>query len=159
MVRYSAGRSNYGGSGSEDLVKWWRGKVADVESAMAEELEQFAEDGAFMVLENIETRGTGKTWQKPWEGREGSSPGRSHTGRMMKGVDYDFNPATKGGKTTAKFGWIKPSQIEDYFGYQEGGFDHAITGEHIEGMYAVVDAYELAKLELEERLKRTINGR
>lgn len=157
MARYSAGRSNYGGGWSEDPVKWFRAKVQQVEEEVAMEIWQAVEDGEATMKHHIETRGTGKTWEKPWDGRDGSSPGRVASGKMVDAVGSSFNYDYSSGKVSARFGWIKPSQIEDYFGYQEGGFDHAQAGVTVEGMYALVDAYELVNQELAERIKKIGN--
>lgn len=83
----------------------------------------------------IETRGTGKTWQRPWHGRAGSYPGRVDTGEMLREFRGEVDIART--ETTGKIGWTK-EQL-DYFIYQELGFQH-LSGEEIEGMFALRDA-------------------
>lgn len=88
----------------------------------------------------IETRGTGKTWQRPWHGRAGSFPGRVDTGEMLR--EFRGNVDIGRTETVGTLGWTKEQLYR--FLYQELGFTHNITGEEIEGMYALRDAAEEA---------------
>lgn len=136
-----ATRSFYDG-GQGDPVSWFRGKVARIEDGTDKALEQAVEDGAAIMKEMIETRGTGKTWSRPGpSGRTGSSPGRVDSGEMRDAVTSYFNPGTAKGNAVGQFGWR--TGRKDYFGLQEGGFQHT-SGVYVEGMYAMVDSAELA---------------
>jgi hypothetical protein len=103
-----------------------------LDQAMAKAIETGVEFGK----NAIETRGTGKTWQRPWGGRVGSFPGRVDTGEMLR----EFRGEVDIGRTetVGKVGWTK-EQL-DRFLYQELGFTHNLTNEEVEGMYALRDA-------------------
>ena len=51
-------------------------------------------------------------------------------------------------------GWV--DRYRDYYGMQDLGFDHAATGEHIEGMMIMADAKEWLAQEAPKRLKRVV---
>lgn len=106
----------------------------------------------------IETRGTGKTWQKPWGGRVGSYPGRVDTGEMLEEFrgEVDINRA----ETVGKLGWTR-EQL-GYFLAQELGFTHNITNEEVEGMYALRDAadetWDILRAECRSCLEKFVKG-
>lgn len=107
-----------------------------IDQAMVKAIETGVEFGK----NAIETRGTGKTWQRPWHGRVGSYPGRVDTGEMLR----EFRGEVEVGRTetTGKLGWTKEQLT--YFVAQELGYSHNITGDEIEGMFALRDAADQA---------------
>lgn len=121
-------RSNYAGG---DPVRWFRGKVTRIEDGVEGALQQAMEDGAQIMKDNIATRGTAKS----------GKAGRIETGKMIGDVKARVYPGTDRGNQVGRFGWI--DNREDYYGYQEGGFEH-VNGGEVEGMYALQDAAELA---------------
>lgn len=125
-------RSNYGGGDSGgDPVRWFRGKVTRIEDGVEQALQNAMEDGAEIMRNNIATRGTAKS----------GKAGRIETGKMSGDVKARVYPGTDKGNQVGRFGWI--DNREDYYGYQEGGFEH-VNGGDVEGMYALQDAAELA---------------
>lgn len=125
-------RSNYGGGSSGgDPVKWFRGKVTRIEDGIEDALRLAMEDGAEIMRNNIATRGTVNSGKS----------GRIETGKMIGDVKSRVYPGTDKGNQVGRFGWI--DNREDYYGYQEGGFEH-VNGGEVEGMYALQDAAELA---------------
>lgn len=146
-------RPKYGSS--EEVVRWYRGKIKRVEETQRHVVQDAMEYGASLMREFIETRGTGRTWSRPWYGREGSYPGRVHTGGMLNAVTTRL-VVDSAGRTQGHFGWL--DQREDYFRYQEGGFQHKMAGHYVEGMYAMVDSAEEAFRYLQEELDRGIRG-
>ena len=151
----------YGGDGG-DLVKWFRGKVDRIENGNEVIIRNAMHEGAELAKEYIATRGTGRVWQGDWSrfpnatpGRTGSIPGRSATGYMMDSITSEVTSFGKG-KIQGAFGWI--NRREDYFAYQEGGFQHAITGEFIEGMYAMYDAAAWTLDQLEKDIRENLKN-
>lgn len=150
-------RADYGGDAS-DPVKWFRAKMAHIEDVSVEAVDQATDDGVTIMKELIETRGTGKTWSSTWFGgdRTASMPGRVDTGHMRDSVTKNPVKVSGKGNIYGGFGWLH--HRDDYFAYQEGGFEHWRTGEYVEGMYAMVDAAELAFGQLQDHLRKGING-
>lgn len=146
-------RRKYGSS--EDVIRWYRGKIKKVDEVQSQAAENAVEYGAELMKNLIATRGTGHTWKKPWYGRVGSYPGRDHTGHMVNSVTTRVLTDTAGRKQV-HFGWL--NQRDDYFLYQEGGFFHVLGGFEVEGMYAMVDSAEEAFTMLKEELKRGMKG-
>lgn len=137
-------RSNYGGGDSGgDPVRWFRQKVTRIEDGAEAVLEQAMEDGAESMRHHIRTRGTAKSGKQ----------GRIETGAMLEDVKSRVYPGTKKGNVVGRFGWI--DNREDYYGYQEGGFEH-VNGGSVEGMYAMVDAAELAFTEFQRGMNEVI---
>lgn len=126
------------------LSNWFVGLVNDVDQAVDNAAEQLAEEGQEFVRNAIDTRGTGRVWKRTYtrngKRRSGSSPGRVWTGQMWNDVEDE---SFRYGKDTAvaRFGWI--NRFEEYYGLQEGGFDHPITGE-VKGMEIMGDAEDFA---------------
>ena len=147
----------------DDLTKWFRGKVEKHNEMVEQVFREGAALGEQIIKDRIETAGTGREWEGNWEtaphgtaGRHSSDPGRDASGEMKSAV-HSWYSTGKDGKSRMAFGWTNPSQRKEYFLFQEGGFDHAITGEHIEGMYAVSDAaqfvFDYVHEELDRRMK------
>lgn len=133
-------RSNYP---EGDPVRWYRGKVARVEDGLEEALQNAMEDGAQIMRDNIATRGTVKS----------GKAGRIDTGQMIGDVKARIYPGTVKGNQVGRFGWI--DNREDYYGFQEGGFEH-VNGGEVEGMYALQDAAELAFREFQRAKSEVI---
>ncbi|AXC36271.1 hypothetical protein SEA_MUSETTA_49 [Microbacterium phage Musetta] len=129
-------------------------RVADGKQVLdfAEEaLEESLEIGKEAMREAIETRGTGRTWERPRGGRAGSYPGRVDRGDMLDDVDGKLLSRTTT-TVSGQLGWDDGSPF--YYSLQEGGFTHSITGEEIEGMMALHDAAEVAKRHLIQELEQ-----
>lgn len=109
------------------------------------------EDGANQMQSNIETRGTGREWTRPWgpNGRTGSYPGRVDTGQMVREVQGEVIASDSNG-VTGVLGW--PENSPDYYRLQEHGFYHVLTQEDVEGMRALADAVDETTPRLIERL-------
>lgn len=114
-------------------------------------LEEALEEGERAMKEAIATRGTGRTWEKPWGGRAGSFPGRIDTGDMQDDVNGEMLPRTTN-TVSGRLGWDDNSPF--YYRLQEAGFTHSITGEEIEGMMALHDAADVAKRNLIQGLEQ-----
>lgn len=141
-------RVHYSSSGGGDvgnIVNWFRSKVESIEEGNSEAIRQAVEDGEETMKHMISTRGTAKS----------GKAGRIESGRMLKAVSHSFNETAKG-NASGRFGWLRDRQ--DYFAFQEGGFEHARSGVDVEGMYALTDSYELVMRELEERVRRNLRG-
>lgn len=152
-------RARYDAGGSDEIVKWFRGVVADIDEVSREELETTAQEGEEFVRGLIMTRGTNKKWARPHGGKTGGGPARVDSGNMLHSVSS--NVTSQGpGKGRAFFGWLGGFQSgdNDYFMYQEGGFTHNYTGEEVEGMYAIVDAAEAAFENLKRRLSSALKS-
>lgn len=137
----------YGPGG--DPVKWFRGKIQQLEADQEAILERSMDEGAILMKEYISTRGTAKGGARP------DNPGRIDTERMLKAVESNVTPYGPK-RVRGTFGWL--SDKADYFKWQEGGFDHVLSGEYIEGMYAMQDAADWAlrqyKEDMDEVMKR-----
>lgn len=127
-----------------DITRWYRGKVEALEAANEEALREVAEEGAELMKYFIETRGTDKSGKR----------GRVDKGKMRDAVTSEVT--TRGpGKHQANFGWLK--EREDYFLWQEGGFEHT-GGVTVEGMYALTDAAEEVFTNLREDIERNLKS-
>lgn len=102
-------------------------------------MDDVLEDGAHEMQQNIETRGTGREWSRPWgpNGRTGSYPGRVDTGQMVREVQGEV-VSTSANRVTGVLGW--PEDSPDYYRLQEHGFYHTLTQEDVDGMRALADA-------------------
>jgi hypothetical protein len=115
---------------SKSLTAWFEESVNSVMGDVNDIVADAIEDGALTTQINIATRGTPKSGKQ----------GRVRTGDMLDAVKSEMIKSTPR-EAEGKFGWI--DEYEDYFGYQEGGFDH-VGGVTVEGMYALEDAGEEA---------------
>ena len=134
------------------LTSWYRSKMAQVDAGVDDALEEAGSKGEEMMKYLIMTRGTGRLWSHPWgpNNREGSFPGRVDTGKMLDAVGHRV--LKLGGKSQLRMGWTSGTR-EDYFLAQNVGFTHNLTGQTIEGMYALDDATDYMYEELRRRLK------
>lgn len=129
-------------------------RIADSRSVLdrAEEaLEEALDEGKDAMREAISTRGTGRTWESPRNGRAGSYPGRVDTGDMLDDVDAKLLPRTTN-TVSGQLGWDDSSPF--YYQLQEAGFTHSTTGDEIEGMMALHDAADVARRSLIQGLER-----
>ena len=137
-------RSNYGGGDSGgDPVRWFRQKMVRIEEGATDALEQAMDDGAESMRHHIKTRGTAKS----------GKAGRIESGDMLKDVKARVYPGTDKGNQVGRFGWL--DNRENYYGFQEGGFEH-VNGGSVEGMYAIVDAAEMAFSEFQREMRRAV---
>lgn len=122
--------------------EWLSGVFQEISEDAQESVVRASETGASEIRKGIKTRGISP------------KAGRIETGRMLDSVDSKVLSKSKD-RVAAEFGWI--DTFEDYFGYQEGGFNHWLSGKRVEGMYAVSDAakftWEELKSELAEVMK------
>lgn len=137
-------RVRYTGPGGS-AVSWFEGSVRRKIDAIQEAVEEASESGKNISRHHIETRGTAKSGKR----------GRIETRQMLNAVDND-TPVRTNKSITSRFGWIK--EFEDYFGYQERGFNH-VNGQSVEGMYAITDAGEEVSQDLFEEIEKIIYGR
>lgn len=144
MARYESG----------SLVNWYRSKMRPVEAGVDDAMDEAGGIGKELGRHYIETRGTQRMWLYPRNGRDGSYPGRVDTGKMRDA--FGFRKTTQGGSRQLRVGWVSGTR-EDYFKYQEGGFEHP-SGLQVEGMYAVQDATEEAFRVLAEELKKRVKS-
>lgn len=131
------------------LVNWYRSKMMKIQEGTEDAMQDAGEAGKEIGRYLIETRGTGRTWLYPRNGREGSYPGRVDTGKMRDA--FGFRLTTQGNSRQMRVGWVSGTR-EDYFKYQEGGFTHP-SGIDVEGMHALQDAVEEAFSRLKENLR------
>lgn len=113
--------------------------------------EESLADGKRDMEASIKSRGTGKTWQKPWGGRAGSFPGRVDSGDMLDAVEGRVTRRTTT-RVEGILGW--PDGSPDYFRFQEAGFRHIMAGADVAGMMALRDASDSMRADLLERLER-----
>lgn len=102
-------------------------------------LESNLTEGANTMRQNIETRGTGKTWSRAWggRGRTASTPGRVDSGAMVGDVQGVVTSETPG-RVVGELGW--PEGSPEYYRHQEHGFRHVLTQEDVTEMRALRDA-------------------
>ena len=149
-------------SSNEDLTKWFRRVVNEIDDAVADAVDDAVEYGASTMKELIGVQGTGNSWDESWDRLENSYPGRyqSAPGRIASGDMVDavtFESGSTGSHTyEGEFGWV--GDAKPYWLSQEHGFTHNFTGGKIEGMYALADAADLAMKELDEALDRRLGN-
>ena len=136
-------RSHYG-DGNGDPVKWFRGKVAKIDGVSEDVLKEVMEDAAYMMLDNIATRGTAKS----------GKAGRIESRKMYNDVSAETKSFGEG-KVRGRFGWLKNQ--ESYYGLQEGGFEHS-PGVTVEGMYALADAADWAMKTYREDMQEALKN-
>ena len=139
-------RANYGGGDSAgDPVRYFRNLVTKVDDGVGAELQQAMDDGRDTMKHLIKTRGTSKS----------GKAGRHESWHMVNSVSSNVYPGTKAGNQVGRFGWIE--EYENYFGFQEGGFDH-VNGVTVEGMYAMVDAADIVFKEFEDNVEKVMRN-
>jgi hypothetical protein len=112
----------------------WRGLGAHlqgVERHLQEQAEQIAEECAQMGQEIMQ-----------------GMVDRIDTGHMKEQVKYQRG---KGKVITAKYGWVE--KPEDYFYYQDRGFEHNRSGKFIEGMHALFNSFVIVREEFKRRIE------
>lgn len=114
-----------------------RSTLAKVDSRVDEIVAVAAEAGAEQMELNIRSRR------------------QSRTGKMANGVSVDRRGSNQYARK-ARFGWLKDP--EDYFLYQEEGFWHVNSGESIEGMFAMGDAFYEAEQLATEAINDLMRG-
>lgn len=134
-------------SGLDDLLRIERINLPnEFEDAMTKAMDA----GQDALKDAINTRGTGKKWSRPWNGREGSYPGRVDTGNMLSEAKGQVTGKTAH-SVDGELGW--PEDSPDYIAYQDQGFYHVIANENIEGMMALRDSAELAERVLVDEIE------
>lgn len=140
---------------------WFSNAVEDVQMAADVAVEAAVDAGQQSMIELIMSRGTNKTWLRPWPSangtyRSGSTDARYDTGQMVQSVDARFDGAdmSAAGDDTVygEYGWLNNQQ--EYFQYQELGFTHYKSGEAIPAMNALRDSFVEAQNALKAELKR-----
>lgn len=143
---------------SDDVVRWYRGKIAAMDTIKSEEIGDTVRLGAQRMRELIDERNTDTPYgrgETPWAGKTKTAPGRNRTYEMRNAVDSYVIEDSKNRKQ-GHFGWLHGRQ--DYFRFQEGGFDHAMTGAAVEGMYALADAAEEVFRDMGARIKQRMKN-
>jgi hypothetical protein len=103
------------------------------------------EYGANVMRDNIATRGTAKSGKR----------GRIDTGAMLAGVD-DRVVENSDRRVVGEFGWLDPTDFAvPYPLFQEYGFEHP-SGEMIEPMLALTDAFDETVANIEEDFGRRL---
>lgn len=124
------------------MLAWFDRKVKNMSENLRDAGKDLTDDIADTTKEFISQRPSEKS----------GKPGRIDTGKMIDSVD-------------SREVSYAPTRMEFEAGYldspywtlfQEAGFDHWITGDHIAGTYALHDAEDLAKAELPRRIKRAV---
>ncbi len=111
--------------------------------AIGEMQREVAEEGKKKMQEIIMTNGRNAEWKGPWKSRKTgqirtrSGRSRVDSGDMINAVGIRLE-GTTGTIARSAFGWLR--KFEDYYNYQDEGFDHWRSGQHIEGMFALRDA-------------------
>lgn len=123
-------------NGSDQIVKWYRGKVAAIQSETRSAMENAAEEGEELVKHYIETRGTEKSGKR----------GRIDTGDMYDRVTHRVQDR-RDGNVRIDFGWLTGRGAEEY---QEGGT------QTIEGMYALTDAADEVFIDLSNEIGQAL---
>lgn len=136
------------------LGAWYRSKMTKVEAGVDDAMEESGQMGEDLMKGFIQTRGTGRIWAYPRGSREGSTPGRVDSGKMLRAVGH--RTTTQGGSRQLRIGWVSGTR-EDYFWLQDQGFEHPY-GMQVEGMNALQDATDAALTDLMRRLKRDIKN-
>ena len=114
----------------------------NIPEAMEDLQIELANEGADKMREYIETRGvygmTGRIWNRRFNGRDRSAPGRVDSGKMLDAVGIKIQKGAN--KTFSIFGWV--GEFEEYFRAQEYGFSKGGFRPPIEvpGMFALRDA-------------------
>lgn len=145
------GRAAYGGRKGDprDIVKWWQAKTDQIEGVTEEALQAYAKTGEEAAIYIIAT-------DKKTRASKARGGGRIDTRTMLDSVKSNVTTSSAGRKT-AHFGWMGSQgkgSATMYFLYQEGGFDHFRSGQHIEGMFAMRDAGEHAINEMNRVMRQ-----
>ena len=131
--------------------------VAATEEGAQRVIKDGADRGADNMREMIASRGTGNNWSgdfgsfpNGYPGRTASKPGRVASGTMLDAVGSEMID-----KATSQFGWTK-EQIE-YFLYQEYGWsNHNLTGNPVEGMFALQDSFDEVKAWVDTEMRKML---
>lgn len=151
----------------DSLIKRFRMVVADTNAQGQDILAEAAQMGEDIVKERIETSpaNNGELWKGDWSGaphghanRDSSYPGRVASGKMLNAVSHWVSREGRDGKTRMAFGWTNPATREEYFLSQEYGFDHNIANRHIEGMFAIQNAYDEVRAWVKSQMTRVAKG-
>jgi len=120
---------------AQQLVSVVLEDIEDVEKKVDQVIQTSSRHGRDLVREFISTRPSAKSGKR----------GRIETGAMLRGASYK-----KLGKGSARFG-MKGGP--EWSSYQENGFKHNFSGEWVEGMFAVADAFDIVGQDIEAGLK------
>ena len=114
----------------------------EVSQEVEEMTQEMADLGAERTRYYIKTRGTNRTWSGGWWSKKsgryryGSLSARYDSGDMLRAVGTQIAAGPR--QSRAVFGWVR--NVEDYFGYQEGGFFNVRAKVSVPGMFALRDA-------------------
>lgn len=133
----------YSGPGTTAQT-WFEGVAKKMVEGIEDIVEEGVARGEQITKHNIESRGTSKSGKR----------GRIETGAMRDAVDSKITERSKK-RVSGEFGWI--NEFQDYYGYQESGFNHR-SGVSVEGMYALSDAAEEVFSDIEGDVDRVIHG-
>lgn len=131
--------------------------VATTEEGGQRVIKEAAEHGARVMRDTIEIAGTGNEWSGEFGSFPHGHPGRgaSDPGRVASGTMLDAVGSRLIDKATAEFGWTQ-EQIE-YFLYQEYGWtNHNLTGNPVQGMFAMQDAFDEVKQWMDYEMRKML---
>lgn len=119
--------------GFDSLADRFRRLTPQIREIMAESVE----DGAEVWVDVIENSGTDRQWKGRWWSdatqryRTGTGRGRIDSGHMRDSMKGEVTKVTDT-EVEGRIGW--GNETEEYMIYQDVGFRHFITNEHIAGM-------------------------
>lgn len=133
---------------------WGNDRITESTKRIAQVVESVVQEGAMTMREITMNQGTNNEWEKDWPSRahgrkSGSTKARYDTGEMLNSIQStmtDVSPTHVSGE----FGWLYNQQ--DYFIYQDRGFNHYRKHEWIYGMEALGSAFTHAVYILKTRL-------
>ena len=124
------------------MLAWFDRKVNALRQNLQEAGKDLSDDISDTTKEFIASRPSAKS----------GKAGRIDTGKMYDSVSAEQVSGSRD-EWTFRAGYHNGPK---WTPYQEAGFDHNWSGEHIAGTYALHDAEDLAKAELPRRIKRAV---
>lgn len=128
----------------DQILQHLEAQMAKVSAGAKKAVERSAKDGVESMQVTIATSGTAKS------GRAG----RIDTGEMIDSVD-DEKMYETANTLGVRFGYLNGPY---WSRYQDGGFRHYLSGEQIEGTYALSDAAVTVAVELEDNIRKAIRA-
>lgn len=134
------------------MVRWNRNAdMNSVTSSLRDIRENLVGQVEDVVMESTEAGAEGMReairmdTKTDWVGTgQYATEGRQDHGLMLDGIKEDIEP--HGTLIRGHFGWLKgTSEWLDYFGYQEHGFRHWVSGAWIPGVQAAMHGAQRAK--------------
>lgn len=124
---------------SRAFNSWFEAKVENLNRSTFRALDESMKEGAELTQTFIATRGTSATGKQ----------GRVDTGKMLDSVGSEAKLLNKD-EAEGRFGWLNEQPF--YAEFQEAGT------QYIQPMYALSDAADIVRQELEAKLGDAIKG-